>query len=141
MSTLHQDKAKPCWSEAFYSKSETVIIYNFEFYHGKNTGISAEYRELGLRGSVLMRLVDNMPQNENFKVYFDSFFGSIQLLVFKVYSATVPSQREKRQQSFALFLIFVIMGLIIGLKQLKSNLPSDANWNFTRNWTSSVYQM
>ena len=27
-----------------------------------------------------MRLVDNMPQNENFKVYFDSFFGSIQLL-------------------------------------------------------------
>ena len=27
-----------------------------------------------------MRLVDNMPQNENFKVYFDSFFGGIQLL-------------------------------------------------------------
>ena len=27
-----------------------------------------------------MCLVDNMPQNENFKVYFDSFFGGIQLL-------------------------------------------------------------
>ena len=53
------------------------MVYDFEFYQGKNTEISTEYKELGLGGSVVMRLVENLSQNENFTVYFDNFFTGV----------------------------------------------------------------
>ena len=47
----------------------------------------------------------------------------------KIYSSTLPSPKIKHHQPFNLLLIFVMTGLIIGVKQPKSNLPSDVNWN------------
>ena len=57
------------------------MAYNFEFYQGKGTGVSEDHKDLGLGGSIVMRLVENLPERENFKVYFDNFFTSIPLLI------------------------------------------------------------
>ena len=74
MSTVRPEKAKPCWSEAFFFRSGgSGMLYDFKFYQGKNTGICAKYNKLGLGESVMMRVVENLPQNENVKVYFDNF--------------------------------------------------------------------
>ena len=64
----------------FLQSGRSGMVYDFQFYQGKNTGISTEYKELGLCGSVVMRLVENLPQNENFQVYFGTFFTGISLL-------------------------------------------------------------
>ena len=55
--------------------------YDFELYQGAGTGISVEHTYLGLGGSIIMHLVENIPQNENFKVFFDNHFTSITLLL------------------------------------------------------------
>ena len=55
--------------------------YDFELYQGAGTGISAEHTYLGLGRCILMWLVENIPQNENFKVFFDNYFTSIELLL------------------------------------------------------------
>ena len=57
------------------------MAYDFEFYQGKGTGVSEDHKDLGLGGSIVMRLVENLPERENFKVYFDNFFTSIPLLI------------------------------------------------------------
>ena len=57
------------------------MAYNFEFYQGKGTGVSEDHKDLGLGGSIVMGLVENLPERENFKVYFDNFFTSIPLLI------------------------------------------------------------
>ena len=57
------------------------MAYNFEFYQGKGTGVSEDHKDLGLGGSIVMRLVEKLPERENFKVYFDNFFTSIPLLI------------------------------------------------------------
>ena len=38
------------------------MLYDFKFYQGKNTGICAKYNKLGLGESVMMRVVENLPQ-------------------------------------------------------------------------------
>ena len=57
------------------------MAYDFEFYQGKCTGISEDHKDLGLGGSIVMRLVENLPEMEIFKVYLDNFFTSIPLLI------------------------------------------------------------
>ena len=57
------------------------MAYDFEFYQGKGTGVSEDHKDLGLGGSIVMRLVEKLPERENFKVYFDNFFTSIPLLI------------------------------------------------------------
>ena len=57
------------------------MAYDLEFYEGKGTGVSEDHKVLGLGGSIVMRLVENLPERGNFKVYFDNFFTSIPLLI------------------------------------------------------------
>ena len=57
------------------------MAYDFEFYQGKGTGVSEDHKDLGLGGSIVMGLVENLPERENFKVYFDNFFTSIPLSI------------------------------------------------------------
>ena len=52
---------------------------DFEMYCGKGTGISEEYKTLGLGGSVVMRLCESVPKHVNHKVVFDNYFTSIPL--------------------------------------------------------------
>ena len=44
------------------------------------SGLSEDHRGLGLGGSIVMCLVENLPERENFKVYFDNFFSTFQRL-------------------------------------------------------------
>lgn len=53
------------------------IIYDFEIYIGKNNN---QPSNLGVTGDLVMRLCANLPQDQNFKVYFDNFFTSFSLL-------------------------------------------------------------
>ena len=54
------------------------MVYRFDFYQSKNTGIPVEYKTLVLVESVVMRLVENLPQIENFILTF--FFTGIHLV-------------------------------------------------------------
>ena len=56
------------------------MAYNFEFYQGKGTGVSEDHKDLGLGGSVVMQLVENL-QRGKILVYFDNFFTSIPLQI------------------------------------------------------------
>ena len=37
-----------------------------EFYQGKGTGVSEDHKDLGLGGSIAMRLVENLPERGKF---------------------------------------------------------------------------
>ena len=53
------------------------MVYNFEVYTGKSTN---DQHVLGITGDLVMRLSENIPVNQNFKVFFDNFFTSLPLL-------------------------------------------------------------
>lgn len=55
------------------------IVYDFEIYVGKETIKNAS--SLGISGDIVIRLVENLPRNKNFKVFFDNWFTSYDLLV------------------------------------------------------------
>ena len=67
--------------KSFVRCGKSGKAYDFELYQEAGTGISAEHTYLGLGGSIVMRLVENIPRNENFKVFFDNYFTSIALLL------------------------------------------------------------
>lgn len=64
----------------FLRCSSSWIAHDFEIYQGEGSGTSAEHKHLGLGGSIVMRLVEGLFKQENFKLYFDNYFRSIQLL-------------------------------------------------------------
>ena len=76
-----KNKPNPVSIKSFVHFGKSGKAYDFELYQGAGTGISAEHTYLGLGGSIVMRLVENMPRNENFKVFFDNYFTSIALLL------------------------------------------------------------
>ena len=41
---------------------------NFEFYQGKGTGVSEDHKDLGLGRLIVMHLVENLPERENFSL-------------------------------------------------------------------------
>lgn len=53
---------------------------DFELYAGKGTGYSKEHKNLGLGGSIVMRLCETVPKNVNHKIIFDNYFTSIKLI-------------------------------------------------------------
>ena len=74
-------KPNPVGIKSFVRCGKSGKAYDFELYQGKGTGVSQDFKHLGLGGSVVMRLVENLPKNERFKVYFDNYFTSIPLLL------------------------------------------------------------
>ena len=42
------------------------MAYDFDFYQGKGTGVSEDHKDLGLGGSIAMRLVENLPERCKF---------------------------------------------------------------------------
>ena len=53
------------------------IVYDFEVYTGKNMNLEGA---LGLSGNIVLRMVENLQPNCHFKVYFDNFFASPDLV-------------------------------------------------------------
>ena len=76
-----KNKPNPVGIKSFVRCGKSGKAYDFELYQGAGTGISAEHTYLGLGGSIVMRLVENIPRNENFEVFFDNYFTSIALLL------------------------------------------------------------
>ena len=63
------------------SCGRSVTAYDVEFYQGAVNGVFEEYKHLGLGGTIVMHLVEHMPENQNVKIYFDNIFTSILLLL------------------------------------------------------------
>ena len=76
-----KNKPNPVRVKLFVCCGQSGMAYNFKFYQGKGTGVSEDHKDLGSGGSIVMHLVENLPERENFKVYFDNFFTSISLLI------------------------------------------------------------
>ena len=56
----------------------TGMLYNFEIYCGRNANASSH---LKVTGDLVMRLCQNLPHQQQYKVFFDNYFISIPLLV------------------------------------------------------------
>lgn len=53
-------KPNPVGIKSFVRCGKSGKAYDFELYQGKGTGVSQDFRHLGLGGSVVMRLVENL---------------------------------------------------------------------------------
>ena len=73
-----KNKPNPAGVMLFVPCGRLEMVYRFDFYQSKNTGIPAEYKTLVLVESVVMRLVENLPQIEKFILTF--FFTGILLV-------------------------------------------------------------
>lgn len=75
------NKSKPHkWGiKLFALASKSGIVHDFETYVGKGTVKSVT--NLGLSGDIVMRLSEIIPKNKNFKLSFDNWFTSYNLLV------------------------------------------------------------
>ena len=74
-------KPNPVGIKSFVHCGKSGKAHDFEPYQGAGKGISVEHTYLGLVESIVMRLVQNIQQNENFKVFFSNYFTSIALLL------------------------------------------------------------
>ena len=74
------------WTQ-FVRCGKSAMENNFIFYQGKGTGIRNQ--ELGLGGSCVMRLVENLPENTNFGNFFTSVPLLLELKVKGVFSLAV----------------------------------------------------
>lgn len=74
------NKAKPHkWGiKLFALASKSGIIHDFEVYVGKGTLNSTS--GLGLSGDIVVRLSEIIPKNENFKLSFDNWYTSYNLM-------------------------------------------------------------
>ena len=76
-----KNKPHPVGEKLFVHYGWSGMAYDFKFYQRKGTAVSEDHKDLGLVGSIVMRLVENLPERENFKVYFGNFFNSIPLFI------------------------------------------------------------
>ena len=79
-SSLKQyNKSKPNkWGfKVFTRAGVSGLIYDFEIYTGKHMKLSGDF---GVSGNSVLRMVDCLPDDKGFKVYFDNWFSSVPLL-------------------------------------------------------------
>ena len=62
-----KNKPNPVGVKLFVRCGRSGMAYDFEFYQGKGPGVSEDHKDLGLGGSIVMRLVVNLPERENLK--------------------------------------------------------------------------
>ncbi|KAH8022946.1 hypothetical protein HPB51_006376 [Rhipicephalus microplus] len=74
-------KPNPEGVKVFVRCSFDGLAHDFELYQGKGTGVSKEHSHFGLGGSVVMRLVEQLPKAQNIKCYMDNYFTSVKLLL------------------------------------------------------------
>ena len=74
------------------------LVYDFMIYTGKAMKLP---RNLGVAGNIVIKLVENLPDDKNSKFYFDNWFSSVDLLCMlkqqkRIWSvATICSNRLK----------------------------------------------
>ncbi|KAH8039331.1 hypothetical protein HPB51_005661 [Rhipicephalus microplus] len=62
-----RNKPNPEGVKVLLRCSAEGMAHDFELYQGKGTGVSEEHKSLGLGGSIVMRLVKDLPLYRNFK--------------------------------------------------------------------------
>lgn len=76
-----KSKPNPVGVKNFVMCGKSGRAHNFELYQGKGTNLSqVHFENLGLGGSVVMKLTEILPRGEMFKVYFDNYFTSMELI-------------------------------------------------------------
>ena len=63
--------------KVFTRAGSTGIMHDFEIYVGKGT---CEETGLGFSGDIVVALTENLPEHQNFKICFDNWFSSLQLV-------------------------------------------------------------
>lgn len=84
--------------KVFVRSSSDGMAHDFELYQGKGTGVSADHSHLGLGGSVVMHLVENLLHGLNVRCFMDNYFSSVPLfremkLLRILASGTIRSNR------------------------------------------------
>ncbi|KAG0420270.1 hypothetical protein HPB47_003585 [Ixodes persulcatus] len=74
-----RSRPNPEGVKVFARCSADGMAHDFELYQGKGTGVSTDHSYLGLGGSVVMRLVEHLPQGKNVTCYMDNYFSSLPL--------------------------------------------------------------
>lgn len=72
-----QNKPHKWGIKIFARAGSSGIVYDTEIYVGKTT---APATGLGISGDIVIRLSENLPKNENYKLYTDNWFTSYHLL-------------------------------------------------------------
>jgi len=75
-----RSKPNPVGVKNFAICGKSGRLLDFEFYQGAGTGVPEATKHLGLGASVVLRLAQTIPPNQNFKLYFDNYFTSIPLI-------------------------------------------------------------
>nr|XP_039255170.1 piggyBac transposable element-derived protein 3-like [Styela clava] len=73
-------KPNPVGLKNFVICGKSGRAVDFEIYQGAGTGIPDETKHLGLGASVVLRLVDTIPKQKNYKICFDNYFTGIPLI-------------------------------------------------------------
>ncbi|KAK1170655.1 piggyBac transposable element-derived protein 3-like [Acipenser oxyrinchus oxyrinchus] len=66
--------------KVFVRAGASGMAYDFEVYIGKGTTKTNEKSSLGISGDIVVRLVQNLPSDQNIKIYFDNWFASYDLV-------------------------------------------------------------
>lgn len=74
-----RSKPNPEGVKVFVRCSADGMAHDFEIYQGKGTGVSPDHSHLGLGGSVVMRLVEQLLHGQNVRCYMDNYFSSLAL--------------------------------------------------------------
>ncbi|KAJ8394479.1 hypothetical protein AAFF_G00046900 [Aldrovandia affinis] len=77
----NQSKPHKWGIKVFVHAGKSGIAYDFEVYVGKGTTKKHQQTSLGISGDIVLRLVEDLPQEQNFKVYFHNWFSSYDLIV------------------------------------------------------------
>lgn len=73
----NQKKPHKWGFKVFTRASSSGIMHDFAIYVGKGT---CPITDLGISGDIVDHLCKSLPQNQNFKVYFDNWFSSFKLV-------------------------------------------------------------
>lgn len=67
--------------KAFVLSGASGLTYDFELYAGAQSNVVLEGQtDLGVSSNVAMRLSSSIPQNMNYKLFFDNWYTSLQLM-------------------------------------------------------------
>ncbi|XP_022166087.1 piggyBac transposable element-derived protein 2-like, partial [Myzus persicae] len=78
MKQYNKNKPHKSGIKMFALASSNGLVHDFEIYVGKGT-LPPSNHGLGISGDVVMRLIECIPKNENYKVSMDNWFNSYNL--------------------------------------------------------------
>ena len=53
---------------------DTGLLHDFEIYQGRGTSYDENLKHLGQGRAIVRRLCENLPENKNYKLFFDNHF-------------------------------------------------------------------